>query len=214
MSPQLVIFDVDGTLADTFSLFLDVFDQAAARFGFMPFDRDNLDQLRGQSAKEILRYHKVPSWRLPAVGVFARSAMEQRITPRDLFPGIPELIEAIAHSGMQLAILSSSSHRFIAAALGPTLSRFLRIDCGISLFGKPSRLKKLLASTKTAPEQALYIGDEVRDLEAARQCSVPFGAVSWGYTHSSTLLRHGADHIFSTPEEIAATLIRPPRSFG
>jgi phosphoglycolate phosphatase len=209
MSPQLVIFDVDGTLADTFSIFLDVFDKAGTRFGFMSFDRDNLNRLRSQSAKEILRYHKVPNWKLPAIGVFARSAMEQRTAPPELFPGIPELIETIANSGMPLAILSSNSHRFIATVLGPSLSHFLRVDCGILVFGKSSRLKKLLASTKRAPQQALYIGDEIRDIEAARHCSVSFGAVSWGYTASSALLRHGACRIFSTPREIAATLIRP-----
>jgi len=200
---KLAIFDFDGTLADTFSIFLDVFDLAAERFGFMPFDRANLDHIRTQSAKNILRCHRVPPWKLFKVSNFVRSLMEQRVSAEIVFPDIPETLHALSSRGIQLALVSSNSPLAVETVLGPsTFSLFTQVECGISLFGKTSRLKKLLSRTGSASTDAIFIGDEIRDAIAARDSGLPFGAVAWGYTDFEALKSHGATCTFKTPSDI------------
>ena len=62
---KLVIFDFDGTLADTFDLFLRGFDEAADVYQFSRFDRANLTYVRGLDARGVMRHHHVPMWKLP-----------------------------------------------------------------------------------------------------------------------------------------------------
>ncbi len=132
-----------------------------------------------------------------------------RLAARDagqiaLFPGVPAMLAAVAEAGVPLAILSSNRADTVRRVLGPdNADRIGTYACGASVFGKARRLRTLLARTGVAPDRALCIGDEIRDLEAARALGCPFGAVAWGYTDSRALAALGPEHLFSEPAEIA-----------
>ena len=62
---QLAIFDFDGTLADSFPWFIGVLNGVADRYGFNRVRPDDVEQLRGYDARQIMRHLRVPSWKLP-----------------------------------------------------------------------------------------------------------------------------------------------------
>ncbi len=64
--------------------------------------------------------------------------------------------------------------------------------CGASLFGKAAKFRRVLKAAGIAPQDAIAIGDEVRDVEAARDAGIAFGAVAWGYATVDALKRAGA----------------------
>ena len=109
MGRRLLIFDFDGTLADTFGLFLDVFDEAAALYRFEPFDMGNLDYLRTLDARSILQYHRVPAWKLPIIAQTMRKLMESHVESIRLFAGIESTIANLRDRGATLALLSSTT---------------------------------------------------------------------------------------------------------
>jgi phosphoglycolate phosphatase len=74
-----------------------------------------------------------------------------------------------------------------------------------------ARLTRLLRRAGVAREQAIYIGDEVRDIDAARRAGMAVGAVTWGYNDASVLRRHGPDLLFERVEDISARLLRYQR---
>jgi phosphoglycolate phosphatase len=79
-------------------------------------------------------------------------------------------------------------------------------SCGASLFGKGPKLRAVLRSSGIPAAEAICIGDEIRDLEAAREAGLAFGAVTWGYTQPASLRAHGPEEVFESFEEIPRKL--------
>ena len=203
MKHELLIFDFDGTLADSLGWLLLVFDDVADRFGFKRLDRSNLQALRGYDARQLLAHHQVPWWKVPSVARHLRELMQRDIARIGLFPGIEPTLSRIALGGVPLALATSNSRQNVLQVLGRQASLFRYLECGTSISGKAARLRRLLAASGAAPAATLFIGDEIRDAQAAREVGIAFGAVGWGYTHVEALLAAGAQESFATPQELA-----------
>jgi phosphoglycolate phosphatase len=106
-----------------------------------------------------------------------------------------------------LAVVSSDHEANVRRALGPDNAGLIaHYACGASLFGKASKFKQVLKRAGMAAGQAIAIGDEVRDIEAARKAGIRSGAVTWGYATPEALRQHGADEMFASLDEIAGRL--------
>lgn len=207
MRYKLLIFDFDGTLADSFSWFLRVANQAADRYGFLRIDEASREALRGQDARQIIRHLRLPAWKMPLVARFMRRQMHIDAGAIPLFAGTDEMLDELARRGVRLAIVSSNSEQNIRRILGPRLADLIQhYGCGASLFGKPRLLRRVLRAAGVQPAEALCIGDEIRDLRAATAVGIPFGAVAWGYTRIEALEAHAPREVFSDVGEIPRTL--------
>jgi phosphoglycolate phosphatase len=200
---RLVLFDFDGTLADTFPWFLQTFDQVADRFGFRRLDPTETEALRGMDARAIMRHHKVPTWKVPFIARHARTLMAAQIAQLQLFAGIEAALHALADQGVILGLVTSNSRGNAAAVLGPTLlARFAQIECGISMFGKASKLRRVIQRSGIAADHTLFVGDELRDADAARAAGIDFGAVAWGYCRLDALLSRQPERVFQQPGDL------------
>lgn len=206
MHRRLVIFDFDGTLADSFPWFVEAFDQAAQRFRFQRPDISRADDLRDLDARQILVRHRIAPWKIPFVAHFLRQHMAREIHRIRLFPGVGPALQTLADSGLQLALLTSNSYRNVTWVLGAQARCFHELECSVSLFGKTSRLRRLLAGSGVPSREAIYVGDEIRDAEAARHVGVAFGAVSWGYTRLPSLEAQNPVMVFESIEELVSKL--------
>ncbi|USX26826.1 HAD hydrolase-like protein [Oxalobacteraceae bacterium OTU3CINTB1] len=211
MPSKLIIFDFDGTLADTFPSFVRVFDQAADKYRFKRLDRERQSVLRGLDARQIMAHHDIPLWKVPAIARFMRARMADDIANIKLFAGIDRMLRALQAQGVTLTIVTSNSPGNVRAILGPELMALFRhVECGASLFGKPSKIRKVLAATGVAPEQAMLIGDEIRDAKAAADTGIGFGAVAWGFNdvdalaaqHPQRIFRHVDDLLDLSPDTV------------
>jgi phosphoglycolate phosphatase len=208
MRRRFLIFDFDGTLADTFDLFLKVFDETAALHGFSCFDRENIDYLRTLDARNILRHHDVPMWKLPMIMRTTRKLMARRIRGIRLFGKIDQALIRLHEKGATLALLTSNSRSNVLRVLGSEMAgRFTHLECDVSIFNKHSKLKKMLARSGFTSDESIFIGDEIRDARAALQAGITFGAVSWGYGAMSALVKAGAQEYFFEPSELTSKLI-------
>lgn len=203
MRYPLVIFDFDGTLADSFPWFLEVFDHLAERFGFENPDRSHLDELRRLGPRELLKRLKVPLLKLPAIATYAQRLQNQQIEKIVLFDGIAEVIRNLKARGVTVVVVTSNDADNVRTVLGAELSALIdQYSCGSSLFGKAAKFKGVLKAFKARPEATLSIGDELRDIEAARKVGIAVGAVTWGYAHEDSLLSEKPDHVFEKPADI------------
>jgi phosphoglycolate phosphatase len=75
-------------------------------------------------------------------------------------------------------------------------------ECGVSVFGKAVKLRRVLSRNETPPGESIYVGDEIRDIEAAQDAGMAFGAVSWGYNRIEALRAHSPSEVFSSVSEI------------
>ncbi len=212
MSParyKLVIFDFDGTLADSFGWFLDTFDSIADRFDFKRLDRSNLDALRQMDARELMRLHDVPLWKVPMIAAFARKQQSQDLHKIRPFNGISEVLVELSGRGIKIAVVTSNTQTNVERVLGPDITSHIdHFNCGSSLFGKTAKFRAVAKAFDLEPNEVLAIGDEVRDIEAAKQAGCASGAVTWGYSATERLEKEHPQHLFATPQDIAA-VFRP-----
>jgi phosphoglycolate phosphatase len=202
---KLVIFDFDGTLADSAPWFRTVLNQIAARYGFRTVSAEELEALRGKDNRAIIAHLGVPFWKLPLIASYMRGLVAQSAGSIPLFAGVDALLGQLQASGVAVAVVSSNSEQNVRRILGPeNAARVRYYACGAGLFGKPGLFRKVLKLARVRPEEALSVGDEVRDIEAARAVGVRAAAVTWGY-HTAELLRaRGPDVVFETLEAVAA----------
>ena len=201
--PRLLIFDFDGTLADSWPWLLDALDDTALRFGLNRVTSAEAEALRGQDNRAVMRALGVPMWRLPRIATHMRR-LAVEAPPPPLFPGIPDLLRRLTAAGRLLAIASSNTEAQIRRTLGPELAGMVQhYALEASLFGKATRFRRILRASGVPAADAIAIGDEVRDIEAAREAGVAAGAVGWGYAWPSLLAAREPDALFDSPEAIA-----------
>jgi phosphoglycolate phosphatase len=205
---RLAIFDMDGTLADSFPWFAHNLNSVADRFRFRRIAPGEVDTLRGLDAARILERLAVARWKLPLIARHMRALKAQHIDQIPLFPSVDRMLRDLKQAGVRIAVVSSDAESNVRRALGAENSA--RIDhyaCGASLFGKPAKFRQVLRRSGIAARDTIAIGDELRDAEAARQTGIAFGAVAWGYTHVEALQAANPEHVFFTIDEIVASLV-------
>jgi phosphoglycolate phosphatase len=206
MQPRLVIFDFDGTLADSFPWFRGALNEVGRRHGLRPVAAAEVETLRRLGTREILRALQVSPWTLPALTRDLRALKAAAAGSIPLFPGVPEMLRGLAAAGMPLAIASSDSEASIRRTLGPAAAPVAAVAGGASLFGKAAKLRQVLRAAGVPPGAAVYIGDETRDAEAAARVGIPFGAVTWGYAAPEALLVRRPWRVFDAPGDILRLL--------
>lgn len=187
MAYRLVIFDFDGTLADTADWTIGIFNDMARKHRFKTVSADEIEMLRGKDNREIIAYLGVQKWRLPFMARDMRRRVAAAADEVRLFDGVPELLRALEAAGIAIGMVSSNSEANIRRALGPDADRITYYGSGVSLFGKAGRLRKLARKAGVAPTDVICVGDETRDIEAAKAAGLQSAAVTWGYMHEDVL---------------------------
>lgn len=207
MTYKLAIFDLDGTLSDSFPWFLRIVNSVADKHGFRRIADGEIDTLRGKGAREIVTFLEVPAWKLPIIARDMRRMKTQALAGIPLFPGVGEMLRALIEREIVIAMVSSDHEANVRLALGPDNARLIaHYACGASMFGKAAKFRRVLKISGIAPEQAIAIGDELRDSEAARAAGIAFGAVAWGYATPEALASQNPAEVFATMEDIVARL--------
>ena len=207
MKYKLIIFDFDGTLADTFPWFSSVINKAADKYKFKKVSENEHDLLRGLGAREIFKYLGIPLWKTPLIGRYMSALLSKDIHEISLFDGIEDLLRSLSTRNVTLAVLSTNSFANISAVLGSENTALIDyFECGVSALGKRAKLRKILKKSRIPSSEAIFIGDEIRDCEAANKAGVAFGGVFWGYTRIDSLESCKPTDIFTSVDQISDKL--------
>jgi len=203
MKYKLIIFDFDGTLADTLPWFLNTLDHVAEKFNLPLIDKNRKEELRKLDARSFIQHLKIPLYRLPQIAKYMRNLMTKQIEQIKLFPGSEKLLRNLKAQGYKIAIVSTNSQVNIRKVMGEELIELNdHFAGGVSMFGKETKLKKVLKLSGVAKEEAIYIGDEIRDVQASQKIGLPVGAVAWGYNAADALAALTPTMMFNNLEEI------------
>ncbi|HUN95666.1 MAG TPA: HAD-IA family hydrolase [Bradyrhizobium sp.] len=202
MPYSLAIFDLDGTLADSFPWFLRTVNDVADHFRFRRVADEDVESLRHASSRELLAYTQVPLWKLPAITRHMRKLKAEPTAEIELFDGVDGMLRELTSDGVQLALVSSDTETNARRKLGNLAALFSHFDCAASLFGKPAKFRRVIRRAGIDPVDVIAIGDEIRDIEAARAVGVACGAVSWGYAAPAALRALAPDFVFERMEDI------------
>ena len=203
-----IIFDFDGTLVDVLQVFIEIFNTLAPIYAYPPIHQEEIPLLKSQSAREILRTRlKIPFWRLWGFSRRAHAEYQLRTEKVSLFPKMKHVIETLQAHGYRTGIVSSNSTEAIETLLRRDGLSFDFIESS-GVWRKPWTLKKTLVRRNLDPKEVIYIGDEVRDIEACRICGIDMLAVTWGLNSKEALRKAGGDTV-NTPSELLARFLSP-----
>lgn len=206
---RVVIFDFDGTLADSIGWFFSVVNDVAQRYDFRQMTAEQREELRRKPPLEILNALGIPKWKLPAIAMHMRALAAQNIDQIKLFGWVGDLLLELKSNGVMIAVVSSNSAANIQQILGPYAPLVDHYETGASLFGKSMKFRRALKALNAEPEDAVSVGDEVRDIDAAHRAGVVSIGVAWGASHDEALIAARATKLAATSNELWELLLPP-----
>ncbi len=214
---KLVLFDFDGTLADTAPDLATAANKMRARRGLGPMSYDILRPMASQGARGLLKasldmepdHPDYEACRLQ----FLQDYKDEMTTLTDVFPGIRELLSELGSNDYAWGIVTNKVEH-----LAVPIVKHLGLDteCAITVGGdttahpKPHPAPLLYAAEKTGfdPRQCIYVGDDERDIVAGKAAGMKTVAAAYGYCVPATVADWKADAIVHSPGEIWATIQR------
>jgi len=205
---KLIIFDFDGTIADTLSFGIKIANTLSTRYNYGLITNENIDLLRGKSAQDVIKASGIPFYKLPFVAVSFQKEFSKVISALEPFKGINETLTNLKKH-FELGILTSNSifnvNYFLEKNKLQDIFSFVISNKG--LFGKSKLMKKIIKNKNLKNDEVIYIGDETRDIEAAHLSKIKVIAVSWGFNTKELLEKFSADYIVKSPFELENLLI-------
>lgn len=206
MKYKVVLWDFDGTLADTLTLALGIYNRMAAEKNFKVINDPHA--VRDMGMREFLKSHRVPLRKIPFA--FSTFLTELRSLAADivLHDGIGQTLQQISAVGVRQGVVSSNSTDTIRRCLAANDAEgyFEHISGTTSILGKEKRITKALRALNVSLPEAIYVGDEIRDIEAAQAAGLDIAAVTWGLNSVTALSQHNPTHVISSPAELLTIL--------
>lgn len=205
---EIAIFDMDGTLVDTNCMTARAFRELAGEYGLpLPSERVIRDAI---GLPDLQFYHAIypdePDEKLRPFG----AAVERRegelgrtLGGEVLFPGVRAMLEKLSARGVKLYLASTGSKRHVQDMLGSgeIASLFLEIHCAEP--DKEAMTADILAAA--GPGSAVFIGDTLKDVNAARANGIPALGAGFGYVKEADAQRF--DRVFESPEALTEYLL-------
>lgn len=204
---KLVIFDFDGTIADTGSIIMAIGNEVLHEYGFEAIPDSEYEQMRDMSIRDVMKRFPVPLHKMPVVLTSIQKSMKSRIDQLQPVQGIEKLLKELADDpAVNIALLTSNGTENVHFFLRKfsLLSCFTSVHSDVGIFSKNSQMKAIVKAENAT--QVLSVGDEVRDVEAAKKAKITTIAVDWGLNSSRKLKQAKPDAVVSTVSELRAEL--------
>jgi len=200
---KVIIFDFDGTLADTIDILLSITNRLSAEFGFKSATKEELAQLSNLNSWQILQYSGISIFKFPQLIRRLKAELQSEVPHIQLFPGIKEVLLELKKRGFQLGIITSNSRENVLGALEKNglQDTFTFIYSG-STFGKHKVINKWLRIENIHTEKVVYVGDEIRDIDAAKKTGIKVIAVGWGFNSPQALAAQNPNFLIERPQEL------------
>lgn len=199
---QAVIFDFDGTIADSFEYVFNFLKEEAGKD--VSYSDEELERFRRMSMKDLTLRLGVPVHKLPFTYFRGRRVMRAHMEHVQPFTGMVDVIRQLHSDGYTLFITSANSGHNIRHMLRAQgiLGCFRAIRSSAGVTGKPALLRQLLVRYRLSRRTTWYIGDETGDIRAARRAGLRSLAVDWGFADPQKLKAVEPDAFARRPEDI------------
>ena len=204
---KLIIFDFDGTLADTLGALMRISNRLAPEFGYLQIGDEQLANLKYLSSWEIIKLSKVALWKLPFLLKRVKEEFPGEVRNVKLFPGVIELLNTLKLQGYRLGIVSSNAEENIRSLLKQNqIEELFNFVTSASTFGKGRAIERAMRQYHCSKSDAIYIGDEIRDIQAARSIAIRVVAVGWGFNAPIALINKQPDLLITKPKALLNAL--------
>jgi phosphoglycolate phosphatase len=179
-----------------------IFEEVTARP--KKLSASELEALRGQPARDVLRELRIRPWQLPSLTRRIKRLAGSRIPDTTTAAGMDEALADLSLR-YRMIVLSTNSPGTIRSFLENNgLEELFSVIYGDVPFGGKTRaLRRILKCERgLGASGCVYIGDEIRDIEAAKRAGLPSVGVAWGFTDAGALRNAAPTAFASAPREL------------
>lgn len=210
---KAIIFDLDGTLANTLESIAYSTNKALAQFGLAPFEKERYKYFVGDGAEELMRrcliadgdtdLKHLPQMKEVYSTIFEENCM-YHVEP---YEGISELLGALKEKGVMIAVLSNKPHLRTIDVVNTLFGEgFFDMvqgqSAGIRKKPSPEGVFLIAERLKLAKEEIVYIGDTDTDMVTGKSAGVFTIGALWGFRDRAELQENHADAVIAHPDEL------------
>lgn len=204
---KIIVFDFDGTIADTFPEAVRVLNEILPGFGLRKVTSGDLKIFRSKGARKTLKELKIPWLKIVRINKEVLLELKKRVEFLELIKGMNEVLKELKKKGYVLGILTGNIRESVEKFLNKNdLDIFDFIYSGGSILGKHVVVKRMMKSQKFKNNDFVYVGDEVRDIEACKKVGVKIISVAWGFNDYAALKKYKPDWLIKKPGEMLKVL--------
>ncbi|MFJ7952519.1 HAD-IA family hydrolase [Lysinibacillus sp. NPDC096418] len=198
-----IIFDFDGTLADSTQVFMSTWNTLADKYQYKKIKLNELESLKKLSLTERSKLFNFPMYKIPIIIPQFYRLFRQSIKEIPLIDGMKDLLQELKMKGHTITIISSNDQENILEFLKLNkIDTVTNVICSSHIFGKDKIIHKYLKDQQLKPSEVIYVGDEQRDIVACKKVGVPIIWVSWGYDAIEVVRSEKPDFKVYAPAEI------------
>lgn len=203
---KVLIFDFDGTIADTLKYGQAIANKLAEEFNFKKVLEADIPLIQNKSTQEIIKFLEVPMFKLPRIISRAHQELHLQMDKIEPIPGLADVLPELKKRVEQMGIVTSNSRKNVETFLRQhgLAELFEFIDSSSRILGKSHQLRKMIKKHNFQRERVVYVGDETRDIEACKKVGVRIAAVTWGFNAAEKLREYGPDYLVTRPAELLA----------
>lgn len=203
MNKRYIVFDFDGTIANTVDPAFKLGNTVLKEMGEQQLTATQLGSLRDKSYMEIIKTFKVPIWKVPILLLKLRTKLQDNFEMVEPYPHMKEVLEELSKEGYYMYILTSNDKAFVQHFMDKyDINVFEDVYSEMNIFGKAEALKKFMKIQKIQADDMIYIGDEVRDIEACHKNKTRIISITWGFNTEDILKQHNPDTIITSPKQL------------
>lgn len=203
---KLLIFDFDGTIADSLELVIELFYELTGREN--DFNEEKRATMQELPLRQLIKVLSVRPWHVPLLLMRGRKKMAARLKEVKVFDDMPRVIGRLHEKGYRLLVVTSNSEENVRAFLRANgmEGSFEQVYGSVGLFRKKRLLKKIVRRSGMDTKDCWYVGDEARDVIAAHHAHIRIAAVSWGFNSRRLLEAHHPEAIAAKPSDLLRIL--------
>ncbi|HEY1074686.1 MAG TPA: HAD-IA family hydrolase [Patescibacteria group bacterium] len=199
---KIVIFDFDGTIADSLDILVKIINKQAHRYGYKKITETTINRFRDENSLTILRDMKLPLLRILFLARHVKKEFQQSIEEVKPVYGMHKTLRTLKDQGYTLGIATSNSKVTVEQFLKQHDLDIFDFVIGKTVFNKGKMLAGILRHFRFPLANVFYVGDETRDIEAARHANIKVISVTWGINSGELLSTYNPDFIIDKPEQL------------
>lgn len=204
MASKTIIFDFDGTIANTLDELIKIYNRIAPNYKCPTINKEQIKLLKSKNHHELLKDFGLTNYKLPIILLHIKKELQHSITKIQPVSGIVEELHKIYSSNHSLGIISSNSVQNVKTFLNlHNLTHLFKfIYSGSNIFGKDKIINQAVKNYNLNINNIIYVGDETRDVEASKKVNIPIIAVTWGFSSKKILSTHSPTVIIDHPSKL------------
>jgi phosphoglycolate phosphatase len=200
---KAILFDFDGTIADALPVLLKIVNKMSKKYGYHKVEKNQIDELKNHSIRQALKEDaKMSFYKIPFFMNDVRKELKKKREEVKIFPGVKPLLLELSKD-YWIGIITKNSKTNVDCFLKKYNIDYIDlIVTDTSMYKKHHAIKKALQKLKIKNSEAIYVGDEIRDILACKKIKVKIISVTWGFNSKKALLKEKPNYIVDRPKDI------------